>query len=109
MLAALRRQVRKRADPAKAKVLQGFFKTGEGEYGHGDVFLGLTVPVSRRIAADFRGLSFSDIGKLLKSKIHEERLIGLLLLVDTFEKGTARTIVTSDDTKTTTRSRLRLS
>lgn len=86
-LAALSRQAKKNADISKAKILQGFFKTGEGEYGHGDVFLGLTVPVSRRIASDFRTLSFIDIAKLLRSKLHEERLIGLLILVDRFEKG----------------------
>ncbi len=86
-LAALRREARAAADPAKARLLAGFFKTGKGEYGEGDVFLGLMVPVSRRIVARYAGLGLGDVGRLLASKFHEERLIGLLLLVRRFETG----------------------
>ncbi|MEY4744802.1 MAG: hypothetical protein RL272_747 [Candidatus Parcubacteria bacterium] len=86
-LAALRREVRAAADPAKARLLAGFFKTGKGEYGEGDVFLGLMVPASRQIAARYASLGFGDIEKMLASKFHEERLIGLLLLVRRFEGG----------------------
>ena len=66
--------------------MQRFFKTGEGEYGFGDVFIGLTVPQSRNIAIKFKDLEFADIIELLKSKIHEERLIALLILVHKFQK-----------------------
>ena len=66
--------------------MQRFFKTGEGEYGFGDVFIGLTVPQSRVIAVKYYSLPFFDIASLLKSKIHEERLIALLILVHKFQK-----------------------
>ena len=83
-LLELRKELRKIADPQKAKILQRFFKTGIGEYGEGDIFLGITVPNSRKIAIKFKDLPFSEISKLLKSKIHEERLIALLVLVYNF-------------------------
>lgn len=67
-------------NPEKAKILQKFFKTGKGEYGEGDVFLGITVPEIRKIAKVKKDLSFSEIQKLLESKYHEYRLTGLLLL-----------------------------
>src|ERR1041384_660826 len=73
-------------NPKKAKILSGFFKTGKGEYGEGDVFLGISVPESRKIAIKFKDLSLNDIEELLKSKIHEERLIALLILVHNYEK-----------------------
>jgi 3-methyladenine DNA glycosylase AlkD len=69
-----------------AATMQRFFKTGKGEYGEGDIFLGIKVPVQRQIAKQFRDLSFDDIGELIKSKIHEERLISLFILVDQYQK-----------------------
>jgi len=86
-LQELKKETKKIADPKRAKLLQGFFKTGKGEYGEGDIFYGITVPESRKIAKKFKGLKFSDIQKLLKSKIHEERLIAILVLVHNFENG----------------------
>lgn len=86
-IAAARREIRAAANPAKAKVLAGFFKTGKGQYGEGDRFLGLTVPVSRAIARRLAGLGFRDVEHLLHSKFHEERLIGLLVLVHRFRLG----------------------
>lgn len=86
-LLELRRELKKIANPQKAKNLQRFFKTGKGEYGEGDVFLGITVPLSRKIAIKFKNLSFLEITKLLQSKIHEERLIALLILVQQFNKA----------------------
>lgn len=65
----------------KNKILSRFFKTGKGEYGEGDKFLGIIVPESRIIAIKYNKLSFSDIEKLLKNKYHEIRLIALLILV----------------------------
>ena len=79
--------LRRHAHPEKAKILQQFFKTGKGEYGEGDVFLGLTVPQVRAIALQFKILALSDIKQLLKSTIHEERLIALFILVHQFQKG----------------------
>lgn len=86
MIKRLKEDIRKLASPKKAKVYQGFFKTGKGEYGEGDVFLGLTVPQSRKIAVKYKDLQFSEIKKLLQSKIHEERLIALLILVYRFSQ-----------------------
>ncbi len=83
----LKKDLEKIKDPKRAKVSQRFFKTGKGEYGEGDVFLGITVPQSRKIAIRFKNLEFSKITQLLKSKIHEERLIGLLILVYNFNTG----------------------
>lgn len=86
-LAELKKEVRKVADPEKAKGLARFFKTGKGQYGHGDLFWGITVPISRTIARKYKDLSMRDVGALLLSKYHEERLIAVLLLVHNFEKG----------------------
>lgn len=86
-LRQLRKEIQKIADPKKAKVLQGFFKTDEGEYGAGDVFVGLTVPQSRQLAKKYQDLPLQDIETLLTSKIHEERLIALFLLIKKFETG----------------------
>src|SRR5581483_3656710 len=87
MLIELQNDLKKLANPKKAKVLARFFKTGKGEYGVGDIFLGIQVPDSRRLAIKYKDLSVSDIQKLLQSKIHEERLIALLILVHNFIKG----------------------
>lgn len=75
------------ADPRKAKILRGFFKTGPGEYGEGDVFLGITVPVLRQVAKQYRDLSLSEIRKLIRSAIHEERLLALILMVNRFDRA----------------------
>lgn len=70
-LLELRSELKSKANSRKAKILKGFFKTGKGEYGEGDVFLGITVPQSRKLAIKFRHLSFSEIAQLLKlSLIH---------------------------------------
>ena len=83
----LKAELLKLKNPSKAKILQGFFKTGKGEYGEGDIFLGITVPISRIMAKKYAHLSFSELKKLLSGKIHEERLIALLILVENFKKG----------------------
>jgi 3-methyladenine DNA glycosylase AlkD len=86
-LQLLRSEVNKLANKERAVLLQHYFKTKKGEYGYGDIFLGLTVPQSRSIAIKFKDLSIESIEKLLQSKYHEERLIALLLLVHKFKKG----------------------
>ncbi|MBI4177694.1 MAG: DNA alkylation repair protein [Candidatus Aenigmarchaeota archaeon] len=75
------------ANPGKAKFLARFFKTGRGEYGEGDLFLGINVPIQRRIAKRHQYASFDDIKELLSSRIHEHRLTALLILVDKYEKS----------------------
>lgn len=71
----------------KAKILARFFKTGKGQYGEGDIFWGLTVPQSREIAKKYKDLSKSDLILLLKNKVHEIRLIALLILVFQYRKA----------------------
>jgi len=83
--ANLRKELKAKANPKKAKILQRFFKTEKGEYGEGDVFLGLSVPETRRIAQKYKDLKFKEIEELLKSKTHEERLLALLILVNQFQ------------------------
>jgi 3-methyladenine DNA glycosylase AlkD len=80
-------KIRQKANPSKAKDLQRFFKTGKGEYGEGDVFLGIIVPEQRKIAKEFKDISFNDIQELLNSEIHEKRMIGLFILIDKFKRG----------------------
>jgi len=79
--------LKNQANPEQAKTLLRFFKTGKGEYGEGDKFLGIKVPVSRKIAKQFKDLSFEEIQELLNSKIHEERLIALFILTEQYRKG----------------------
>jgi len=85
-LVSLRKEIKNLTDKEKGAFLQRFFRTGPGEYGEGDIFVGLTVPQSRSLALKYRDLSFLEILELLKSKIHEERLIALLILVYRFQK-----------------------
>ena len=66
-----------------------FFKTGPGQYGEGDVFIGIKVPVLRKLAKEYRDLSLKDIQVILRSKLHEQRLLALLVMVGQFEKGDA--------------------
>lgn len=81
----IRKEILKEKNPAQAIILQRFFKTGKGEYGEGDIFYGIKVPVQRKIAKTFYDLSLSDIKSLLRSAIHEERLIAALILVNQFK------------------------
>lgn len=90
MLKKLRVKIKKKANKDKAEILQRFFKTGKGEYGEGDVFWGLSVPEQRKLAKEFKELLITDLKKLIKSKVHEERLICLLILVLKFQKGNNR-------------------
>ena len=79
--------IRALKNPEKIPIYQNFFKTGKGEYGEGDRFLGLTVPQCRKIAKQYKTLPFSDISNLFQSAYHEERLVAVLILVEQFQKG----------------------
>lgn len=81
----VKKKLRQAADPAKAKILAGFFKTGPGQYGEGDKFLGIAVPQQRLIIKESRDLPIEEIKILLESPWHEDRLTGVLLLVYKFE------------------------
>lgn len=86
-LAALRRQIAASGDPARAKAVARYFKTGKGEYGEGDRFRGLTLPQVRLLARKARGLSFENTLTLLRSPWHEDRTVALMLLVDSHHRG----------------------
>ena len=83
----LRAALRKCGDRDKAELLQGFFKTGPGEYAEGDIFLGVNVPVLRTLAKQHHGLPLPQTLKLLRSPIHEERLLALLILMLRYAKA----------------------
>ncbi len=87
MLPELISELQAIANQKQAKILQKFFKTRKGEYGEGDVFLGIKVPVQRKIAKKYYGLSLKNIQKLLNSKIHEHRMVSLLILIERYKKG----------------------
>ncbi|TSC60531.1 MAG: putative DNA alkylation repair enzyme [Parcubacteria group bacterium LiPW_15] len=83
----IRRDLRAHADPKKAKLLAGFFKTGKGEYGEGDKFIGVMVPATRGVVKKYKDVKLPEALKLLRSRIHEERLAAVLLLVSKYESG----------------------
>ena len=85
----LRTILKSHTNPEQAKVYLRFFKTGKGEYGEGDQFFGIKVPVSRSIAKQFKDISLAEIQELLNSQVHEERLIGLIILVEQYRKADA--------------------
>jgi len=88
-LPSIRAQIRVLADPAIAAHSQRFFKTGPGEYGAGDRFLGVRVPAIRSIARANRRATDREVLALLRSAYHEERLLALLMWVDRFASGDA--------------------
>jgi len=89
----LKRELKNKGNAQKAKILQRFFKTGKGEYGYGDVFLGVTVPEIRKISKKYSGLKLLEVVKLLHSKIHEERLAALLIMVNKFQTGKEKELI----------------
>ncbi len=86
-LNSIRHELRLHADPSRALKLQRFFKTGPGEYGEGDRFLGIRVPDTRRVARKYRDIPLKEVVTLLHSAFHEERLAALILLVHQYQKG----------------------
>jgi 3-methyladenine DNA glycosylase AlkD len=89
--ATLKREFTRAENPKRARDLAWFFKTGKGQYGEGDKFIGITVPVQRAIAKKFRHLELGDVEKLLESRVHEHRSVGLMILVAQYEDGDAAT------------------
>ncbi len=87
MLQQLILEIQSKANPEKAKIYQRFFKTAKGEYGEGDIFIGLIVPEQRTIAKKYLNLSLPKLQQLIKSKVHEHRLIAILILVSKFKKS----------------------
>ena len=84
---AIRKELEAYADPVKREYLPRFFKTGKGEYGEGDKFLGVVVPNTRRVARCHQGEPFGVMADLLQSEWHECRLCALLMLVERFKKS----------------------
>ena len=86
----IRARLRKLGDKERAKNSQWFFKTGPGEYGEGDRFLGIKVPELRKLAKEYQAIPLTETTQLLQSPIHEERLLALLILVRAFANGDER-------------------
>jgi len=83
----IKKELKKIADKDKAKHLAGFFKTGKGQYGEGDIFIGIRVPDQRKTAKLFFDTELHEIEKLLDDPIHECRLTALLILIEKFSKS----------------------
>jgi len=86
-LEEIQKKLNRLGNEDKAKKHQTFFKTGPGEYGEGDIFVGVTVPELRRLAKEYKTIGINETKQLLKSKIHEERLLSLFLLIHRYSKG----------------------
>jgi 3-methyladenine DNA glycosylase AlkD len=87
----VRKDLQTMADPDKAAILQRFFKIGPGQYGEGDIFIGVMVPQSRQVAKKFSQLPLAEVWTLLYSRIHEERLVALLILAWRYSYSTSAT------------------
>lgn len=87
MMKSIHEEFKKLSDQERAAHLQKYFKTGKGEYGEGDVFLGLRVPTIRNIAQKFNTLSIDEAKEFLQSPYHEKRLFALFVLIDLFKKA----------------------
>jgi 3-methyladenine DNA glycosylase AlkD len=84
---AIQEHLRRLGSPEAAAGAARFFKTGAGQYGEGDIFLGLGAAVMHRLAKDHRGLPIDELVVLLQSPIHEDRMLALLIMVRQFAKG----------------------
>ena len=80
-------EIRALANKERADHSKSFFKTGKGEYGYGDIFLGVRTPQIRLIAKKHIGISTTEMQTFIKSKYHEERLLGLIILVNKYSKA----------------------
>jgi len=89
-IVTIQKELRRSANKKIATHSQRFFKTGKGEYGEGDIFLGIRVPVLRKMARKHRGIAIDEVSQLLTSQFHEERLLALFMLVDIFKRGSEK-------------------
>jgi 3-methyladenine DNA glycosylase AlkD len=84
--AAVKKALKSYAIASKVKILSSFFKTGPGGYSEGDIFIGTNMPSIRKVAGEFKELPKRSILELMNSKVHEERMCGLLIVVDNYKK-----------------------
>lgn len=87
MLGQIKNNLLKISNSKKAKKLSKFFKTEKGQYGEGDIFLGISVPEQRKVAKKYHHLPLNDLQYLLSSEIHEHRLTALLILIIKYGKA----------------------
>src|SRR3989344_6754362 len=97
MAAKIVSDLKKLSSPEKAKASMRFFKTGSGQYGEGDTFIGITVPETRAIAKKYKHASLEDIKQLLTSPIHEHRLCALIILTDQMNQAVKNKDKTKQD------------
>ncbi|HKP87617.1 MAG TPA: DNA alkylation repair protein [Blastocatellia bacterium] len=83
----IRARLRKLGNKQRAEVSRRYFKTGPGQYGEGDIFLGLSAPQLRKLAVEYQAIATDDLLELLKSPTHEERMLALLILVRAYSRG----------------------
>ncbi len=88
-MSAIFKELKKYASASRKKSNEWFFKTGKGQYGEGDRFIGVSNPDARTVVKKFAHVGFSDIQEALNSPIHEERLVGALILVAQYERATS--------------------
>jgi len=86
-LLQLKKDLKNLSNTEKKKKLEKYFKTEKGDYGEGDIFLGISVGDQRKIAKKYKKLTISQVTELLQSRIHEYRLVALILLVEKYRKG----------------------
>jgi 3-methyladenine DNA glycosylase AlkD len=84
---AILKEINSKKNNARINILSRFFKTGPRQYGEGDIFLGLTVPLCRKISKKYENISLREIGSLLSNKIHEVRLVALFILIAQYQKS----------------------
>jgi len=87
VIAAIQKELESLGDASRVAILQRFFKTGPGEYGAGDRFRGIRVPILRGLARKYQDLSLAEAGGLLQSTFHEDRLLALLVLIRQYYRG----------------------
>ncbi len=87
---SVKNELRLLADAERANNSAWFFKTAKGQYGEGDIFIGVTVPLQRKVAKQYKDLPLREIKNLLKSKVHEHRLTAVIILVQQFKKADAK-------------------
>ena len=87
MLDKIKNEMSQLSDANRAKNLSWFFKTGKGQYGEGDIFLGIPVPEQRKVAKKYADLSLGDLQELLNSKMHEHRFTALVILISKYRKA----------------------